>query len=251
MNQHTVLVTGASSGIGEATARLFAAAGARVILAARRAERLATLQAELGERSLIVPLDVRDRAATFAAIEALPEAFASVSILVNNAGLALGLSPAESIDLDDAETMIDTNLKGLVTCTRALLPGMIARGVGHIINLGSVAGSYPYPGGNVYAGSKAFVHQFSLALRADLLGKGVRVTSIEPGMVETEFSRVRFKGDDDRADAVYQNFEALTADDIAQSIFWCASLPARVNINRLELMSQSQSFGPFALRRGG
>jgi NADP-dependent 3-hydroxy acid dehydrogenase YdfG len=250
VNDHTLFITGASSGIGEACARRFVAAGARVILAARRVDRLAALQAELGERAWLLQLDVRDRASVLAAAEGLPEAFASVSVLVNNAGLALGLSSIEAIDLDDADTMIDTNLKGMVACTRALLPGMIARGRGHVINIGSVAGTYPYPGGNVYAGTKAFVHQFSIALRADLLGKGVRVTVVEPGMVETEFSRVRFKGDDERAATVYQNFAALTADDIAEAIFWASSQPPRVNVNSIELMPQDQAFGPFALRRG-
>lgn len=249
MNDHTVFLTGASSGIGEACAHAFASAGARVILAARRTERLADLARGLGDRALVLPLDVQDRAAVLRAVATLPEPFAAVSILINNAGLALGLNAIDAIDLDDAETMIDTNLKGMVTCTRALLPGMIARGRGHIINMGSVAGTYPYPGGNVYAGTKAFVHQFSLALRADLLGKGVRVTSIEPGMVETEFSKVRFKGDDERAAQVYQGTEVLTASDVAETIFWCASLPPRVNINLVELMSQNQSFGPFAVRR--
>jgi len=247
---HTVFITGASSGIGEACARKFAAAGARVVLVARRADRLAALQAELGERSYSVTLDVRDQGALLAAVEGLPAAFAGVSILINNAGLALGMGPFEGFDLDDGAAMIDTNIGALVACTRALLPGMIARGRGHIFNMGSVAGSYPYPGGNVYAGTKAFVHQFSLALRADVLGKGVRVTSIEPGMVESEFSLVRFKGDEARAAATYKDFLALTPDDIADSIFWCASLPPRVNVNRLELMSNDQSFGPFALKRG-
>jgi len=250
VQEHTVFITGASSGIGEACARKFAAAGARVVLVARRADRLAALQAELGERAYSVTLDVRDQGALLAAVEGLPAPFAGVSILINNAGLALGMGPFEGFDLDDGAAMIDTNISALVACTRALLPGMIARGRGHIFNMGSVAGSYPYPGGNVYAGTKAFVHQFSLALRADVLGKGVRVTSIEPGMVESEFSLVRFKGDEARASATYQDFLALTPDDIAGSIFWCASLPPRVNVNRLELMSNDQSFGPFALKRG-
>lgn len=249
MNEHTVFITGASSGIGEACARKFIAAGSHVLLAARRHGRLEALRRELGERSYVLQLDVRDRAAVFAAIEALPAPFSAVDVLINNAGLALGLNSIEAIDLDDAETMIDTNLKGMVTCTRALLPGMIARGQGHIINIGSVAGTYPYPGGNVYAGTKAFVHQFSMALRADLLGKQIRVTSIEPGMVETEFSQVRFKGDDDRAALVYKGTEALTGEDIAEAIYWCTSLPQRININSLEIMPQNQAFGPFAVRR--
>src|SRR5580692_10179880 len=181
-----VLVTGASSGFGEAITRRFAAAGSRVVATARRSDRLKDLAAELGPRVLPVTLDVRDRAAVTAAVAGLPGEFAEVDLLVNNAGGALGLSPAQDADLDDWEQMIDTNCKGLVYCTRAVLPGMVARRRGHVINLGSVAGTYPYPGGNAYGGTKAFVHQFSLNLRSDLHGTGVRVTCIEPGMADTE-----------------------------------------------------------------
>ena len=184
----TVFVTGASSGFGAAVARRFAADGARVIAAARRADRVRDLADELGPHVLPLTLDVRDRAAVADAVAGLPQEFAAIDLLVNNAGLALGLNPAQDADLDDWDQMIDTNCKGLVYCTRAILPGMVARGRGHVINLGSVAGTYPYPGGNVYGGTKAFVHQFSLNLRSDLHGTGVRVTCVEPGMADTEFS---------------------------------------------------------------
>jgi 3-hydroxy acid dehydrogenase/malonic semialdehyde reductase len=245
----TVFVTGASSGFGAAVARRFAAAGARVVATARRADRLKNLAAELGPRILPVTLDVRDRAAASEVVDGLPEEFAQVDVLVNNAGLALGLGPAQDADLDDWDQMIDTNCKGLVYCTRAILPGMVARGRGHVINLGSVAGTYPYPGGNVYGGTKAFVHQFSLNLRSDLNGTGVRVTCVEPGMADTEFSTVRFSGDKAKADAVYAGMQPMTADDIAESIYWAATLPQHVNVNTIELMATSQSFGPFQVAR--
>ena len=202
----TVFVTGASSGFGAAVARRFAADGARVIASARRADRLAGLVAELGPQVLPLTLDVRDRAGVAAAVASLPEEFSAVDVLVNNAGgLALGLGPAQDADLDDWDQMIDTTCKGLVYCTRAILPGMVARhAAAYVINLGSVAGSYPYPGGNVYGASKAFVHQFSLNLRSDLHGTGVRVTCVEPGMADTEFSLVRFSGDQGKADNVHR-----------------------------------------------
>ncbi len=244
-----VFVTGASSGFGAAVARRFAAAGARVVASARRADRLKDLAAELGPRLLPVTLDVRDRAAVADVVSGLPAEFAQVDVLVNNAGLALGLGPAQEADLDDWDQMIDTNCKGLVYCTRAILPGMVARGRGHVINLGSVAGSYPYPGGNVYGGSKAFVHQFSLNLRSDLHGTGVRVTCVEPGMADTEFSTVRFSGDRSKADAVYAGMQPMTADDIAESIYWAASMPQHVNVNTIELMATAQSFAPFQVAR--
>jgi 3-hydroxy acid dehydrogenase/malonic semialdehyde reductase len=245
----TVFVTGASSGFGAAVARRFAAEGARVIAAARRADRVKDLADELGPRVLPLILDVRGRAEVAAAVGALPAEFAAVDLLVNNAGLALGLNPAQDADLDDWDQMIDTNCKGLVYCTRAILPGMVARGRGHVINLGSVAGTYPYPGGNVYGGTKAFVHQFSLSLRSDLHGTGVRVTCVEPGMADTEFSLTRFSGDQGKADAVYAGMQPLTPQDIAESIYWAATLPAHVNVNTIELMPTAQSFAPFQVAR--
>jgi 3-hydroxy acid dehydrogenase / malonic semialdehyde reductase len=246
-----VFVTGASSGFGAAAARRFAADGARVVVVARRPERLRDLTSEFGPQVLPLTLDVRDRAAVAAAVAGLPAEFAPVDLLVNNAGLALGQDPAQDADLDDWDQMIDTNCKGLVYCTRALLPGMVARRRGHVINLGSVAGSYPYPGGNVYGGTKAFVHQFSLSLRSDLHGTGVRVTCVEPGMADTEFSVVRFSGDQGRADNVYAGMQPLTADDIAEAIHWAASLPAHVNVNTVELMPTAQSFAAFQVAREG
>ena len=245
-----VFITGASSGFGAAIARRFAAAGTRVVAAARRQDRLEGLAAELGSLVLPVTLDVRDRAAVTQVTGGLPAEFAPIDVLVNNAGAALGLSPAQDADLDDWEQMIDTNCKGLAYCTRAILPGMVARRRGHVINLGSVAGTYPYPGGNAYGGTKAFVHQFSLDLRSDLHGTGVRVTCIEPGMADTEFSLVRFGGDQAKADAVYTGMQPLTAGDIAESVYWAATLPSHVNVNTIELMPVAQSFAPFQVARG-
>jgi 3-hydroxy acid dehydrogenase/malonic semialdehyde reductase len=245
----TVFVTGASSGFGAAVARRFAADGARVVAVARRTERLSDLVSEFGPQIYPVDLDVRDRARVADHVARLPEEFQAIDLLVNNAGLALGLNPAQDADLDDWDQMIDTNCKGLVYCTRAILPGMVARGRGHVINLGSVAGTYPYPGGNVYGGTKAFVHQFSLNLRSDLHGTGVRVTCVEPGMADTEFSLVRFSGDKAKADNVYAGMRPMTADDIAESIHWAATMPQHVNVNTIELMATAQSFAPFQVAR--
>ncbi len=245
----TVFVTGASSGFGAAVARRFAADGARVVVAARRTDRLQGLADEFGPQILPLQLDVRDRARVDDAVQRLPEEFSAIDVLVNNAGLALGLKPAQEAELDDWDQMIDTNCKGLVYCTRAILPGMVARGHGHVINLGSVAGGYPYPGGNVYGGTKAFVHQFSLNLRSDLHGTGVRVSCVEPGMADTEFSLVRFGGDRAKADNVYAGMQPMTADDIAEAIHWAASLPAHVNVNTIELMATAQSWAPFQVAR--
>jgi 3-hydroxy acid dehydrogenase / malonic semialdehyde reductase len=246
---NTAFVTGASSGFGAAVARRFAADGARVVATARRVDRVEALASEFGARILPLALDVRDRSAVAAAVAALPAEFAAVDVLVNNAGLALGLNPAQDADLDDWDQMIDTNCKGLVYCTRAILPGMVARRRGHVVNLGSVAGTYPYPGGNVYGGTKAFVHEFSLNLRSDLHGTGVRVTCVEPGMADTEFSLVRFSGDKGKADNVYAGMQPMTADDIAESIHWAATMPQHVNVNTIELMATAQSFAPFQVAR--
>src|ERR1700751_1072246 len=246
-----VFVTGASSGFGAAAVRRFAAEGFRVAAAARRTERVKELAAEFGSRVLPIRLDGRDAGAVAGAVRALPAEFAEVDVLVNNAGLALGMGPAQEADLDQWDQMIDTNCKGLTYVTRAILPGMVARGRGHVINLGSVAGTYPYPGGNTYAGTKAFVHQFSLALRSDLHGTGVRVTCVEPGMADTEFSLVRFTGDQGKADAVYASMQPLTADDVAESVYWAVTLPPHVNVTTIELMPVAQSFAPFQVARDG
>ncbi len=246
----TAFVTGASNGFGAAIVRRFAAEGVRVVALARRQDRLAGLAAELGDSVLPVRLDVRDRAAVQDVVAGLPAEFAEIDVLVNNAGLAKGLKSAQEADLDDWEEMIDTNCKGLVYCTRTILPGMVERRRGHVVNLGSVAGTYPYPGGNVYGATKAFVHQFSLNLRSDLHGTGVRVTSVEPGLSgETEFSTVRFGGDQDKADAVYAGTQPLVPADIAEAVYWVVSQPAHVNINTIEMMPVTQSFAPFQVYR--
>lgn len=246
-----VFVTGASSGFAAAITRRFAAAGHRVIAAGRREERLNALADELGRaRVLPLVLDVRDRDAVSAAVNGLPADHRDIDLLVNNAGLALGLEPAQKADLANWDAMVDTNVKGLMYMTHAVLPGMVARNRGHVINLGSTAGAYPYPGGNVYGATKAFVRQFSLNLRADLLGTAVRVTDIAPGMVGgTEFSSVRFKGDQARVETIYEDANPLTPDDIAEAVFWTGTLPARMNVNFLEVMPVTQSFGPLAIHR--
>ena len=252
MGSRTVFVTGASAGFGEAIARRFAADGARVIVSARRSDRIAELAKELGSDVLPLTIDVRDRAAVADAVSGLPPEFAAIDVLVNNAGLAMGLEPAYEASLDDWDAMIDTNCKGLAYCTRAVLPGMVERGHGHVINLGSIAGTYPYPGGNVYGATKSFVHQFSLDLRSDLQGTGVRVTSVEPGLSGgTEFSVVRFGGDRAKAGQVYEGVHPLEAGDVAEAVHWAASLPSHVNINVIEMMPVAQSFGPLAVARQG
>lgn len=245
-----VMVTGATAGFGAAIARRFVADGALVIAAGRRRERLRALAAELGPNLHTVELDVRDRAAVAAQLASLPATHAAVDVLVNNAGLALGLEAAQAADLDDWDTMVDTNIKGLLYCTRALLPGMVARGHGHIVNIGSVAGEFPYPGGNTYGATKAFVRQFSLNLKADLLGTGVRVSEIDPGLCGgTEFSQVRFHGDEDKAAKVYAGTAPLTADDVADAVHWVVTRPGHVNINVVSLMPACQAFAPFAIKR--
>ncbi|MEA3029114.1 MAG: serine 3-dehydrogenase [Sphingomonadales bacterium] len=240
----TIFITGATSGIGRATARLFAEAGWKVIGTGRRRARLDALAAELGERFAAVALDMRD----IAAVEAAARAAGPVDLLLNNAGLAPPMAPLQDAEMDDLHNVIETNITGLVTLTHALLPGLIAR-KGAVINLSSVAASYPYRGGAVYGGSKAFVRQFSLDLRSDLHGTGVRVTSIEPGMAETEFTLVRTGGDQAASDALYANTNSMTAEDIAGAIHWVAALPAHLNINTIELMPVSQSFGGFTIAR--
>ena len=246
----TVLVTGATAGFGEATAERFARDGARLVVAGRRADRLEALARRLSATASVHPLtlDVRDRAAVEKAIATLPADFARIDVLVNNAGLALGLEPAHRASLDEWEQMIDTNNRGLVVMTRQVIPGMVERGRGHVVNLGSVAGTYPYPGGNVYGATKAFVHQFSLNLRADLVGSGVRVTCVEPGMADTEFSLVRF-ADAEKAKAVYQGVSPLLAADVADAVHWVVTRPPHVNVNVLEIMCEQQAFGPFAVKR--
>ena len=245
----TVLITGASSGFGEAAARKFAATGRKLVIAARRAERINKLAEELGENVLGITLDVRDREEVVEKLQNLPDGHADVDVLVNNAGLALGLAGADQTDLDEWDTMVDTNVKGLMYCTRAVLPGMVERGGGHVVNLGSVAASWPYPGGNVYGGTKAFVQQFSRNLRADLLGKNIRVTNVEPGMCETEFSVVRFSGDEDKAKNVYAGMQPLSGDDVADIILWVTALPPHINVNQLEVMPVAQAWSPFAVHR--
>ena len=242
------LVTGATSGIGAAAARRFVAGGWRVIATGRRQERLDALAAELGEALHPLAFDVRDEAAREAAVAGLPPAFAGVDLLLNNAGLALGTAPAQSASLADWQTMIDTNITSVLAMTHRLLPTLIERR-GAIVNISSVAANYPYAGGNVYGGTKAFVRQFSLGLRSDLHGTGVRVTSIEPGMVETEFTTVR-TGSQQASDKLYGGAEPMTAQDIADTIWWIATLPAHVNVNTLELMPVSQSFAGFQIARG-
>jgi len=246
-----ILVTGATSGFGAAIARRFIAEGHRVVATGRRAERLQQLAAECGERLHTVVLDVRDQKAVEAAIAALPAEFAEIDVLVNNAGLALGLKPAHESELSDWEQMIDTNIKGLIYVTRAVTPGMVERGRGHVINIGSVAGEWPYPGGNVYGGTKAFVRQFSLNLRADFVGRGVRVSNVEPGMAETEFSLVRYGGDAEKAKSIYAGTTPMSPDDIAETVYWIASRPPHVNINTISLMPECQAFSPFAVKRKG
>ena len=248
----SVLVTGATAGFGLAIAKRFAGAGHRIVAAGRRKDRLQDLVAALGADQVHpLELDVRDRQAVAAAVAAIPAPFAAVDVLVNNAGLAVGLEPAQAADLDGWDAMVDTNVKGLMYVTHAVLPGMVARDAGHVVNMGSTAATYPYPGGNVYGATKAFVRQFSLNLRADLVGTRVRVTDIDPGLVGgTEFSSVRFGGDQVRADKLYENVEALTPDDIADAVFWVASRPPHVNVNTVELMPVAQAFGPLVVHRG-
>lgn len=245
-----VLITGATAGFGAGMARRFAQHGHNVIAAGRRRDRLDALAAGYGDKVLPLTLDVTDRTAMQSALAGLPQGWRDIDVLINNAGLALGLEPAYQAALEDWETMIDTNVKGLVAMTHHILPGMVRRGAGTIINLGSIAGAYPYPGGNIYGATKAFVEQFTLNLRADLVGTGVRATNLAPGLCGgTEFSGVRFRGDADAAAKVYEGTTPLTAEDIAETVYWIATLPPHVSINRIEMMPTCQGFGPLNIKR--
>ncbi|BAZ89674.1 short-chain dehydrogenase/reductase SDR [Raphidiopsis curvata NIES-932] len=245
ISNKTILITGASSGIGAACATVFGRENYRLILAARRLENLEYQAQQLYElyktETHLLQLDVRDRAAVEVAISSLPSPWSEVDILINNAGLSRGLDKLYLGNIEDWEEMIDTNIKGLLYLTRYILPGMVDRGSGHIINIGSIAGHQTYPGGNVYCGSKAAVKAISEGLKLDLLGTPIRVTSIDPGMVETEFSQVRFHGDQERAKKVYERIKPLTAQDVADVIFFCATRPAHVNINQVVLMPVDQA----------
>lgn len=249
LNGKTALVTGASAGFGKAIAQALAKEGYRLVLCARREDRLKALAAELAVPCHVLAFDVRDRAAMDTALASLPEDFRTIDVLINNAGLALDLSKFDEGDFADFETMVQTNILALLAMTHRILPGMKQRGRGHIVNIASTAGSFHYPGAHVYGGSKAFVTYFSQALRADLLGHPVRVTNIEPGMAETEFSMVRFKGDEKKAGAVYQGVEPMQAADIAEAVRWALAQPAYVNISRIEMMPTMQAPAGMAVHR--
>ncbi|MBC7952612.1 MAG: SDR family oxidoreductase [Rhodospirillaceae bacterium] len=248
--QRTVFITGATAGFGTAIARRYAALGARLVLSGRRSDRLEALKAELAVPVHALTLDVRDRQAVAESIAALPADFAAIDVLVNNAGLALGLEPAQEANPEDWEVMVDTNVKGLMYVTRAVLSGMVSRDRGHVVNIASTAGTYPYPGGNAYGATKAAVTQFSLNLITDLIKTKVRVTNIEPGLCGgSEFSVVRFKGDEEAAAKVYAGTEPLTAEDVAEAVLWATTLPAHVNINRMEMMPTCQAPAGLAVHR--
>lgn len=248
----TAFITGASSGFGEAIARRFVRDGHRVVAAARRVDRLQKLRDELGDAVLPFALDVTDKDAVGALPGSLPAGWRDVDVLVNNAGLARGTAPVPGEALDDWDTMIETNVTGMVRMTHALAAGMLERGRGHIVNLGSTAATYPYPGGNVYGASKAFVWQFTRNLKADLIGTNVRVTDIAPGLVGgTEFSTVRMGGDAAKAAAVYAGTAPLTAQDVAEAVSWVVNLPGHVNINRVEMMPTCQAPAALAVKRSG
>jgi 3-hydroxy acid dehydrogenase/malonic semialdehyde reductase len=244
-----IFITGATAGFGAAMVKRYINAGHKVIATGRRLDRLEKMKAEYGINLYPLELDVQDKIGVAKAIDSLPIEWSQIDILVNNAGLALGVNSVQKSSLEDWETMVQTNINGLLYCTQKILPGMVQRNKGHVINLGSVAGEFPYAGGNVYGATKAFVHQFSLNMRADLLGTNVRVTNIEPGMCQTEFSEVRFNGDKSKADSVYQGVHALSADDIAETIEWVTSRPAHVNINVISLMPVQQAFAGFSVDR--
>lgn len=245
-----VFITGATAGFGLAMAKKFISEGSKVIATGRRVDLLEKLSQELGENLFPLRLDVQNKEEIKAQLKTIPKEFEAIDVLVNNAGLALGMDPAHKASLADWEQMVDTNIKGLMYCTHALLPGMLERKSGHIINLGSVAGEFPYPSGNVYGATKAFVHQLSLNLRADLVGTPIRVSCVEPGMCSgTEFSQVRFKGDEKKANSVYEGVRALSPEDIAETVYWIASRPPHVNINVISMMPVQQAFAPFAVDR--
>jgi 3-hydroxy acid dehydrogenase/malonic semialdehyde reductase len=246
-----VLITGATGGFGQAFAKRFVDAGCKLILHGRNAEKLDALAAQFDVPVYKLLFDIKDKEATIRAIEEIPDDFKDIDVLINNAGGALGLDKAHEALIEDWEDMIEMNNTSLVRITRLILPGMVKRKSGHVINIGSVAGNYVYPGANVYGAVKAFVKQFSLNIRADLVGTNVRVTNIEPGIVATPFSLARFKGDKEKADAVYANTTPLVAEDVAESVFWAATLPEHVNINRLELMPTKQTHGPLIVERDG
>ncbi|MCK4641438.1 MAG: SDR family oxidoreductase [Candidatus Marinimicrobia bacterium] len=247
----TIVISGATSGFGRSCAERFAEEGWKLILIGRRTKRLEEMWKELSVKTdiLTITLDVQDRGKVFETFESLPVDFSKIDVLVNNAGLAMGFTPAFKADINDWDTMIDTNIKGLVYCTRALLPGMVERNAGQIINIGSISGNWPYPGGNVYGATKAFVQQFSRNLRADLHGTKIRVTNLEPGIAETEFSIVRFKGDEKRADKVYKDIQALKAGDISDIVWWIANTPEHINVNQIEVMPTCQTWGPLKIHR--
>lgn len=248
-----VFITGASSGFGEACAKLLSENNFPLIITGRRADRLEKLANELSKNAPVLPLafDIREKKTVLNAISSIPSKFSEIGILINNAGLALGTAPADKAELEDWETMVDTNIKGLMYCTHAILPRMVKRSRGQIINIGSIAANWPYPGGNVYGATKSFVAQFSLNLRADLIDKNIRVTDIQPGLAETEFSIVRYKGNKDLADKVYKNTIPLIAKDIAEIVHYVCTLPEHININSLEVMPTCQAWGPFAIYKSG
>ena len=244
----TAFVTGATSGFGEAIARRLSQEGYKIVALARREDRLKKLASELGDTHIIVA-DIRDKEAVFSAVDSLPDKFKDIEVLVNNAGMALGLEKTIDAKVEDFETMIDTNVKGLIYSTKAVLPLLYKQEKGYIFNLGSTAGSWPYPGSNVYGATKAFVKQFSLNLRNDLVGTNIRVTNIEPGLCKTEFSEVRFKGDKAKADSIYEHTNFITAEDIATILLNCLNMPGSVNINRVEVMANTQTWAGLAIEK--
>ena len=244
-----IFISGASAGFGLAMAKRFALAGHKVIAAARREDRLINLKNEFGDLIYPLSVDISNKNELHLALKSLPKEWSEVDVLINNAGLALGFDSAQKSSLEDWETMVQTNINGVLYLTHYFLPFMVKRNSGQIINLGSVAGEFPYPGGNVYGATKSFIHQFSLNLRADVLGTNVKVTVVEPGMCMSEFSQVRFKGDLEKAENVYKGMKPLSAEDIAETIEWIMNRPSHVNINVISLMPVDQAFNGFAINR--